>query len=264
MFVLLEGVDRAGKTTIAKEYERKGFRYVHVGAPSPLYYEAGYTGSSYLEHMIQLYMEYDGQNTVFDRTPYGELIWPIVYNRPPLLSEEDMEILWDFERKNEAEKYLIFDANIEGHWKRCIDNKEKLSRNQFNAASALYKRLAHDHNFVLKQLSDFSIEIPKSTENLPSEKEIIDKPVLNIKPAHETKTTEQLKLDRANAINQILSKPILKAKGPIYDELEKDVRDFLNLKLADIFGNNKKNDLLSSDEVKILKEFCKKLIEKTK
>jgi hypothetical protein len=78
------------------------------------------------------------------------------------------------------------------------------------------------------------------------------------------KTREQQKLERANAINEILSKRVIKSKGPIYDDLERSVRHFLNSELGKIFGNNPQQAVggFSNEEVELLKFFCQRLKDK--
>lgn len=265
-WVLLEGLDRTGKSTIAKEFESKGFKSVHMQAPSKKYFEEGYAGPSYVDEMVDLYMSLDGQDVVFDRSPYGELIWPYVYNRKAMLADDEIEMLREFEDKNQSERYLMFDSNVESHWKRCVANKEPINRSQFSQANTLYMRLAKEHAFVRKELQDFKIEAPAIAEQ--PKKETVEEVKTAATPgkvAKTTKTQEQLKLEKANAINVILSKPILKGSGPLVEELEKDLRGFLNLKLADIFGQSTgKQDPLTLEEVQILKAFCNKLKDKTK
>ena len=82
--------------------------------------------------------------------------------------------------------------------------------------------------------------------------------------AQTSKTPQQLKLERANAINEILSKRIIKGKGQVFDELERSVRGFLNNELGKLFGNDNKlsTDSFSKEEVQLLKFFCERLKEK--
>jgi hypothetical protein len=84
----------------------------------------------------------------------------------------------------------------------------------------------------------------------------------NKAPVGQGLTKEQLKLERANVINDVLSKRILKAKGPMYDELERSVRHFLNGELGKIFGNAAPTSGFSNEEVELLKFFCERLKSK--
>ena len=87
MFLILEGIDRTGKSTVAKYYKAQGYEIVHLGAPDKKYTEPGYEGPSYFDDMYKMYSSYHGMDVVFDRSPYGELIWSAVYGREPLLTE---------------------------------------------------------------------------------------------------------------------------------------------------------------------------------
>jgi hypothetical protein len=77
-----------------------------------------------------------------------------------------------------------------------------------------------------------------------------------------TKTKEQLKLERANIINEVLDKRIIKGKGPMYDEVERSVRHFLNTELGKILGTASATPGFSNEEVELLRFFCKRLKDK--
>lgn len=258
-FIVTEGLDRSGKSSLANHLKSQGYEVVHMSAPSKKYFSPGYTGPSYCDEILDLYMKYDGKNVVFDRSSYGEKIWPQIYNRKPLLNDEEYEILREFEDKNDTQYILMYDENVEAHWKRCVDNKEPLTKSQFAQARRLYEKMAADFNFEKKQLKDFNIpaEEIKLVEDFNNDKQSITKTEEN------KKTIEQYKLDRANAINSILSMPkILKKSDPIMDSIEKEIREFLNDKLASIFNNKKNNNGFSDTEMEILKMYCQRIIEK--
>jgi polyphosphate kinase 2 (PPK2 family) len=118
MFIIIEGIDRSGKSTIAELYKKNGYKIIHMSAPNKKYKQPGYSGPSYLDEILDIYMEHDGQDVVFDRSAYGEFIWPHVYGRESTLSEDDMEILQEFEERNETLKILMTDPDTEAHWKR--------------------------------------------------------------------------------------------------------------------------------------------------
>lgn len=280
-WILSEGVDRTGKSTIAKLYKSKGFKVVHFSAPNKKYFEPGYTGPSYLDEILEIMMELDGKDVFWDRTPhYGELIWPSVYNRKAMLTQDDLDILREYEIRNKAQRILMIDSNKEAHWKRCVENNEPLNRAQFEAASRLFSKLAHEHEFMPRSLEDFDDELAriKREDPAPLEKTSDDEfgPVTEreieaakvdlspkdqavVKAATQTETTSpvQEKLEKANAINSILSKRIVRSKGPIYDKIEEDIKSFLNNKLSDLIGNKNKVEKFSEDEVTILKVLCK-------
>src|ERR1700677_2946033 len=111
-WIILEGLDRTGKSTVAELYKRSGYEVVHMSAPNKKYMEPGYTGPSYLDEIVDLYMRYALRDVVFARSPYGEFIWPFVYGRKPQLNKDDIEILQDIEVQNMVERYLLYDPSI--------------------------------------------------------------------------------------------------------------------------------------------------------
>lgn len=285
MFIIIEGIDRSGKSTVAELYKKNGYKVIHMSAPNKKYKQPGYSGPSYLDEILDIYMEHDGQDVIFDRSAYGEFIWPHVYGRESTLSEDDMEILQEFEERNGALKILMTDPDTEAHWKRCVDNNEPLTYPQFRLANNLYTKLAHKYNFVPKQLSDFNhdvnklktkndqqisnadIEVPENTKTNNLRKDIITSNigiVTNTKTIHE-KNSGFERLEKANAISAVLSKRLIKQRGDAFDELEGEVTDFLKGRLEELLGSKKASNVsFAEEEVEILKIFCKRLIEKEK
>ena len=91
-----------------------------------------------------------------------------------------------------------------------------------------------------------------------------EQPVVIVRPELEPKTSktkEQLKLEKANAINDVLSKRIIKGRNDVYDTIESEVRIFLNNKLGTILGSEEPNSF-SKDEVFVLRALVNRLKEK--
>jgi hypothetical protein len=221
-----------------------------------------------------MYTKYAGQNVVFDRTPYGELVWPNIYGRKALLESEDLDYLSELERNNNAERFLMFDKNTEAHWQRCVDNNEPLTRQQFGRASIFYDRLASDYGFKKKQLTDFdglvlATKLPGSESAVVQASTDLNKTKSDgHKPAGSTvarNTTDVLKLEDklelANAIKDVLQAKILKKKGGLYDKLEDQIKVFLQDKLEEIFVG-KQDKTFSEEEIMILKSMTKRIKEK--
>jgi hypothetical protein len=284
MFVICEGIDRSGKSTLAELYKAQGYEVVHMSAPDKKYNEPGYAGPSYLDDLLDMLMQYDGKDVVWDRSWYGELIWPHVYGRKPMLSEDDIEVLQEFEERNQVSRILMIDPDQAGHWKRCVDNKEPLTQAQFRLAGSLYTKLAHKYNFVPKQLSDFSDKFTKSkteyvqpvsdanTDKRASSTESLGKDEIHSGPTdvavnktlHE-KGSGLERLEKANAISAVLSRRIIKQRGESYDELEGEITNFLKGRLDELLGGNKpKQSSLSETEVQVLKLLAQRFIEKDK
>lgn len=286
-WIILEGLDRTGKSTVAELYKKQGYEVVHMSAPDKKYSEVGYSGPSYLDELIELYLAYDNKDVVFDRSPYGEKIWPQVYGRDARLAEDDFDVLKEFEDKNQTRRILMVDPNTQEHWQRCVDNEEPLNYNQFRVANALFNKLAHEYNFIPQQLGDFvdeqadtkgkdnsstesakSVEEPESKAPLPvSNADGADNPRENKAPIQEEKTgisQEQAKLEKANAINSVLSKQIIRQKGVIFEQLEKDIKSFLQTQLSELLGGESKTPKLSDEEVQILKLYCQRIKDKAR
>ncbi|HWY36243.1 MAG TPA: hypothetical protein VNX68_16475 [Nitrosopumilaceae archaeon] len=112
---MLEGLDRTGKSIVAELYKKQGYDVVHMSAPDKKYKNPGYAGPSYLDDVLELVMQHDGKDVVFDRTWMGELIWPHVYGREPLLTEDDLEIIREFEDRNSTNRILMVDPDQQAH-----------------------------------------------------------------------------------------------------------------------------------------------------
>ena len=253
--IILEGLDRTGKSSIAKSFEAEGYEVVHMSAPSKKYTEPGYTGPSYLDDVMDLLHQASTRDLLLDRSHYGELIWPTVYSRNPALSEEDIEVLREMEEAVGVRRILMHDTDVESHWKRCQDNNEPLTRPQFLRARTLFDRMAKTYGFEKLVFSD----TPEFKKN-----QVEEQPVVIVRPELEPKTSktkEQLKLEKANAINDVLSKRIIKGRNDVYDTIESEVRIFLNNKLGTILGSEEPNSF-SKDEVFVLRALVNRLKEK--
>lgn len=278
MWVLLEGIDRTGKSTVAELYREKGYEVVHMNAPDKKYQEDGYTGPSYLDDLIELYLAHSGKKVVFDRTPWGELVWPHVYGRKPSLSLEDLEVLQEIEDKNSATRILMIDPETDSHWKRCVDNKEPLNINQFKAATAMYNKLAHQHNFMPSELKDFSgvdikdtntkvesskqPELPTAQESRASDASPALPDRSKVEEDVGEKNPELEKLEKANAIKTVLTGRIIKKKGAAFDKLESELKGFLMSQLSEIFNPSIKDEEFTTDEKLILRTYCNRIKEK--
>jgi hypothetical protein len=227
------------------------------------------SGPTYMGDMVDVLTSFAGRDVVLDRSHYGELVWPGVYGRQSLLTVDDIEILREIEESLGVERILMHDPNTEAHWQRCVDNKEPLTKIQFVKARTLYSSLADKYNFIKKTLKDFPDAVQMSNDKDHTDnhtaKNLISSSVAvqaeTDKNKGLIKTGEQLKLEKANIINEVLSKRILKNKGLLYDELENNIRQFLNVELQKIFGNGIASGF-SNEEVQLLKFFCKRLKDK--
>ena len=267
--LVLEGLDRVGKSTVAKYFESKGYTVVHQSAPPK-----DMTKDEYIQEQVDLIYSAATKDIVLDRSYFGEAcIWPQVYDRHPLINDEDLDMLREIEDSVGVHRVLMHDPNVEAHWKRCEDNKEPLTKAQFMRAKSLYSKMAQKYGFELISLPQFIKQYPDAEQfSKPEEQEVaealsedVEKQVELSSPTNKvpTKTPEQLKLEKANAINSILEKRILKGKGDVFDELEKELRSFLNTKLGSLLGGSSSSSL-TNEEIAFFKMMYKRALEKNK
>ncbi len=281
--VLLEGLDRTGKSTVAAYFETLGFEKVHMSAPPK-----GTTGDQYLQQMVDLLSSAATKDLVLDRTHYGELVWPQVYStpqkpRPALLSEEDFELLREIEDSVGVQRIWMTDDDLKAHWQRCVDNNEPLDKAQFTRARGLFSNMAQKYGFEKVTLQTFIKQFPDAQQLVDGNKaQALEEKTLQVANGVTTEITlpttpndstsakyppgkspEQHKLEVANAINEVLSKRILKSKGVVYDDIENELRHFLNTKLGKLLGGSSSNELsLTPEEVRFYKEMYKRAKDK--
>jgi thymidylate kinase len=253
--VCIGGLDRTGKTSVAELYRSKGFTVVHLSAPDKKYFDPSYRGPSYFEDYIDMLMSFGSKDVVMDRFWDGELIWPQVYGRTPMLSEQEIDQIREIEMGMGASYILMHDPDYENHWKRCVENNEPLTKPQFVKARSLYYSIAEKYNFTKATIRNFFPNMEDDKTKNEAEKSMSHE-LVAANPVNHV-PVELQKLELANAINDVLSKRVIKAKGDIYDSLESDVRDFLLGKLGNIFGEDKGSSF-TKDEVKMLKLLCKR------
>lgn len=270
--VLLEGLDRTGKSTVAAYFETLGFEKIHMSAPPK-----GTTPDQYMQEMVDLLQTAATRDIVLDRTHYGELVWPQIYGRKPLLDEEMIDALREIEDSVGVQRIWMTDDDLKAHWQRCIDNKEPLDKAQFTRARGLYSSMAQKYGFEKVTLQTFIKQFPDAqaivdqqnannletktlqvTNGVTTEVELPATPVSSTSAKYPGKTPQQHKLEVANAINDIMSKRILKTKGLVYDDIENELRHFLNTKLGKLLGGEVNELSLTPEEIKFYKAMYKR------
>lgn len=282
-WIILEGLDRSGKSTLAEIYKNQGFQIVHMEAPNKRYFKPGYAGASYLEEILEMYSKYAGKDVVFDRSPYGELVWPEIFGRQALLDDEDFEYLRQIEFNNESIRILMHDEDEDAHWQRCVANNEPLTKSQFFHATRLYENMSKTYEFEKRQLTDFKKVQQNDSRTKDTDSKSLNKSE-NLRDSglsgslrsgnsgsddgaedpelrRVVHTQLDKKLERANAIRDLLGGPIIKKKGDAFSILEKDIRSFLEQQLESIFHEPKTNDF-TDEEIQILKIYAKRIKEK--
>lgn len=107
MRIILEGVDGAGKTTLAKILaERYGLDVVHCTQSD---------ASDYDFYRQTLRKE----NVVWDRHTIGELIYPYVFDRKPNIGVEDARLVMHY-AKQEGVKVFVLTADEDAIARRLI------------------------------------------------------------------------------------------------------------------------------------------------
>jgi len=286
-WVLLEGLDRTGKSTVAELYRSQGFDVIHFSAPAKKYTTPGYTGPSYLEDILSMLVSLTGKDVVFDRSWMGEQVWPFVYGRNALLSTEDLDVIREIEDQNQTVRILMHDPDARAHWQRCVENKEPLDGVQFKTARDLFYKMAETYGFTLKTKHD--VHSAGETDNMPQRELGVSQPAgvsndvrealsasnqihNNIERTENTKvdkgiasnfpllTPEQKRLAEANAINDVLSKPIVKLKGEHYSSIEAKIRSFLNQELSALLGTSVQvqSNGLTAEEIQIFRALIKR------
>jgi thymidylate kinase len=83
--IVIEGADGTGKTTLAREIEKRGWKYVHNGPPPE--------GISLYDHYTEQILAARGKKVVFDRLHVGELVYGPVMRGKSQITIEEMRLL---------------------------------------------------------------------------------------------------------------------------------------------------------------------------
>ena len=107
MKIILEGVDGAGKTTLAKILANEyGLDICHCTQHDPADYDF-YKNTARKE------------NVVWDRHTIGELVYPEVFNRKPKISPEDARLILHYARQ-EGTKVFVLTTDLPTLEKRLL------------------------------------------------------------------------------------------------------------------------------------------------
>jgi thymidylate kinase len=159
--ILLCGVDRTGKTTVANYYNSIGYEVIHLSTPDKSYFHPLYSGKSYFQYYVDMLENCRNKDVVFDRFWDGELVWPTIFGREALLTLQEIEHIRLIERKLHPLYILMEDPDRNSHWQRCLDNNEPINQQQFNKAIELYEKIANQYGFERMTLSHFDAVIKK-------------------------------------------------------------------------------------------------------
>lgn len=145
MLFLLEGMDKTGKSTTTELLRRK-FKadFTHMSAPSKWH-----TEESYFAECLHILAMTAGKNIVFDRSWYGELIWPSIYGRKAMLSVDKVQALTAAARllhTDGVNLIYMYDDNKENHIKRLESFKEPIYK--YDLAIDKHTEVANEFGFT--------------------------------------------------------------------------------------------------------------------
>ena len=157
--IMIEGIDRCGKTTAAELLKESGFEVIHFSAPSKHLSNADYFASIIREALATY-----NRNIVWDRTHWGEAVWPIVFHRNPKLTMSQLrlidEILENLHSKDEVHRFYFHDPDIDALKARLRLFKEDLNESLLEFTMMVYQ------DFVVKQANWIPITFHEIKEKL--------------------------------------------------------------------------------------------------
>lgn len=144
MLYLFEGMDKVGKTTAAETVRKKiKGEIVHMGVPSKWH-----TPETYFAECLHKLALTAKKNVVFDRTFFGELIWPSIYGRSAMLSEDKVATLLQAAHHMHPDGvHLIYmhDPDKEAHIARMEAFGEPVYK--YDEASSIHREVLAKNNF---------------------------------------------------------------------------------------------------------------------
>lgn len=141
--VIIEGMDKTGKTTICNYYIYQGYEYIHMTAP-----RKDISRAEYIAEMLTIIASTANKKVILDRSHFGELIWPYIFSRTPLLFCSDiaaLETLCMNMHNGYVRKIYMYDPDTEAHKARMLKFKEP-SYN-YDLVYKLYDKVMREYNF---------------------------------------------------------------------------------------------------------------------
>lgn len=117
--IILEGIDRAGKSTFAKWLvDNKSFESYHFGKPN------GNAFVNYVDFFFNVVEpNIDNKNFVVDRYMYGEFVYAPVYGRKTCMDYHKLRFLESYFAKYET-RLVIAENPLEENWRLIQEENE--------------------------------------------------------------------------------------------------------------------------------------------
>lgn len=145
MNIILEGPDAVGKTTLAEKLRDKyNMNIYHSTTETP----------NDLNHHINLLESTN--NTVFDRFHVGEVVYPIIYNRPSKLNDNDVKIINQYIIDHNIIFIIYITSDMSIINNRLIARGEEYylvemdaQNTEFSKFADSFKKYNYDHFYVI-------------------------------------------------------------------------------------------------------------------
>jgi hypothetical protein len=118
VLIMLEGLDRTGKTTLGNAIaQRLGSPVIHKGQPK---------SDWYMEYVAPLAGYGPGLDLVLDRWHWGEMVWPEVFDRPGLMTMLDFRYA-DRVMSRLGGVAILGTGDIDALWEDALDSNEPIT-----------------------------------------------------------------------------------------------------------------------------------------
>lgn len=167
MFIIIEGLDRSGKSTLSEEISKIfGFKVVHCSKPK--------TNDPYKEY-VDLFKEYDGQNVVFDRFYLGEYVYSNLYRGGCPITDFQFWVLDMMAQKNTS--LLIYSkTDLEVIYNRCVLTNESVDdfnyKTDLEKAHGLFNEVIFNKTFLTPIIYDSNKDTPDQFLNSRQSRQI--------------------------------------------------------------------------------------------
>ncbi len=151
--IILEGPDSSGKTTLAQSFERKGYKYHHMGPP-----RHDCLRESYIAYATHL------NNTVFDRSHLGEQVYGPLFRLEDSLGPIGQQLLDAYCETRRAVVILCLPPFTVARdiWQGRTQEGKEMFNHSFEAQ---YERFVQLHTHLPKLKYDWTKETHASLMN---------------------------------------------------------------------------------------------------